>query len=119
MARRGARPGQAGVIVFSHANGFPAGVYRQLFEAWRANGFVVFAIDRLGHDPAWPVTSNWPHLRDQLIAFIDTAVGGPVWLVGHSLGGQHLPWVDGLDRVARVVTVATGGGYWPPSPTTR
>jgi pimeloyl-ACP methyl ester carboxylesterase len=88
MVRRKALAGRAGAIVFSHANGFPAGVYRLLFEAWRANGFAVHAIDRLGHDPAWPVTSNWPHLRDQLIAFIDTAVGGPAWLVGHSLGGM-------------------------------
>jgi len=87
MPRRKAQAGEAGAIVFSHANGFPAGVYRQLFEAWRAQGYAVHALDKFGHDPAWPVTSNWPHLRDQLIAFIDTEVGGPAWLVGHSLGG--------------------------------
>jgi pimeloyl-ACP methyl ester carboxylesterase len=77
----------AGHIVFSHANGFPAGVYRVLFEAWRERGYVVHAIDKFGHDPAWPVSGNWPHLRDQLIAFVDAAVGGPAFLVGHSLGG--------------------------------
>lgn len=87
MVRRKAAAGRAGAIVFSHANGFPAGVYRQLFEAWRAQGYAVHALDKFGHDPAWPVTSNWPHLRDQLIAFIDAEVGGPAWLVGHSLGG--------------------------------
>ena len=81
----GAGPGH---IVFSHANGFPAGVYRRLFRAWRAEGYQVHAIDKLGHDPAHPVTSNWPHLRDQLIAFIDAEVGGPAFLVGHSLGGM-------------------------------
>jgi len=87
MVRRKAAAGKAGAIVFSHANGFPAGVYRQLFEAWRAQGYAVHALDKFGHDPAWPVTSNWPHLRDQLIAFIDAEVGAPAWLVGHSLGG--------------------------------
>jgi len=87
MASRKAAAGKAGAIVFSHANGFPAGVYRQLFEAWRAQGYTVHALDKFGHDPAWPVTSNWPHLRDQLIAFIDAEVGAPAWLVGHSLGG--------------------------------
>ena len=47
------------VIVFSHANGFPAGTYRQLFEAWRGAGFEVHALERFGHDPAYPVRSNW------------------------------------------------------------
>ncbi len=74
-------------IVFSHANGFPAGTYRLIFEAWRAAGFTVHAIEKYGHDPRFPVTGNWPHLRAQLIDFIETHVGGPAFLVGHSLGG--------------------------------
>ena len=74
-------------IVFAHANGFAAGTYRVLFEAWRAAGHAVHAIDQLGHDPAYPVTGNWPHLRQQLIDFIEHRAGGPALLVGHSLGG--------------------------------
>lgn len=59
-----------------------------LFEAWRAAGYRVLAIERLGHDPAHPVTNNWPHVRDQLLRFIETeAPGEAVHLVGHSLGG--------------------------------
>ena len=88
MTRRAGIGEAAGDIVFSHANGFPAGVYRLLFEAWRGHGYRVHAIDRFGHDPAWPVTSNWPHLRNQLIAFVDAEVGSPAFLVGHSLGGM-------------------------------
>ena len=79
------QPGRT--IVFSHANGFPAGTYRALFEAWRTAGFQVHAIEKFGHDPRFPVTSNWPNLRDQLIHFIDREVAGPAVLVGHSLGG--------------------------------
>ena len=76
------------VIVFSHANGFPAGTYRVLLEHWRQAGYRVIAIDRYGHDPAYPVTSNWPHLRDQLLDLIRReAPGQTVHLVGHSLGG--------------------------------
>ncbi|MCY7314229.1 MAG: alpha/beta fold hydrolase [Rubrivivax sp.] len=79
------------VIAFSHANGFPAGTYRRLFDHWRSAGHRVIAVERFGHDPARTVTSNWPHLRDELIALIeqDRAQhgGGPVHLVGHSLGG--------------------------------
>jgi pimeloyl-ACP methyl ester carboxylesterase len=48
-----------GTIVFVHANGFPAGVYSTLFEVWRAAGYAVLAPQRLGHDPAFPVVSNW------------------------------------------------------------
>lgn len=75
-------------IVFCHANGFPAGTYRQLFEAWRAAGWRVVAPEKFGHDPAYPVSGNWPRLRDQLLDFIAAeAPGEAVFLVGHSLGG--------------------------------
>jgi pimeloyl-ACP methyl ester carboxylesterase len=77
----------APTLVFSHANGFPAGTYEQLFKVWRAAGWRVKAVEQFGHDPAYPVTSNWPRLRDQLIDFIEAEAGGPAWLVGHSLGG--------------------------------
>ena len=78
----------ARTIVFSHANGFPAGTYRVLFEAWRAAGWRVLALPKLGHDARFPVTSNWPRVRDELLAFIDEhAPRQRVCLVGHSLGG--------------------------------
>ncbi|HRI17496.1 MAG TPA: alpha/beta hydrolase [Burkholderiaceae bacterium] len=78
----------APTIVFAHANGFPAGTYVQVFEYWRAAGWRVLAVEKFGHDARYPVTSNWPHLRDQLLAFIDKeAAGAPVFLVGHSMGG--------------------------------
>ncbi|RZT97709.1 alpha/beta fold hydrolase [Rivibacter subsaxonicus] len=77
----------APLIVFSHANGFAAGTYATLFARWRAAGFEVQAIERFGHDPRYPVTSNWPHLSRQLAEFIEQQGRGPAWLVGHSLGG--------------------------------
>ncbi|MFM2056381.1 MAG: hypothetical protein RLY71_766 [Pseudomonadota bacterium] len=80
-------PAAQPTLVFSHANGFPAGTYRQHFEAWRAAGWRVEAIDRLGHNERYRVSNNWPHLRDELIAFIEGLGCGPVALVGHSLGG--------------------------------
>ncbi len=75
-------------LVFSHANGFPAGTYRTLFERWRAAGWRVEAVDKFGHDPRWPVSNNWPRLRDQLIHHIESLrLDTPAVLVGHSLGG--------------------------------
>ena len=77
-----------GCIAFSHANGFPAGTYRLLFETWRAAGYRVIAVERFGHDPAHPVSSNWPNLRDQLIALVlRESPGESVHFVGHSMGG--------------------------------
>ena len=75
-------------IVFSHANGFPAGTYRLLFETWREAGWRVLAVPKFGHDARYPVTSGWPQLRNQLIDFVThEAPGERVHLVGHSLGG--------------------------------
>jgi len=56
----------------------------------RARGFAVKAIDKFGHDPRYPVSSNWPHLVRQLADFAAPEIEkhrGPVFLVGHSLGG--------------------------------
>lgn len=82
-------PDRRPTLVFAHANGFGAGTYRVLFEHWQAAGYRVRSLARLGHNPHYPVTSNWRHLRDELIAFIEAQnAGGPVFLVGHSLGGM-------------------------------
>ncbi len=79
------------LIVFSHANSFPAGTYTLMFDALRARGFDVVAIDKYGHDPAYPVTNNWPHLVEQLRgtarAELDRHGASKAWFVGHSLGG--------------------------------
>lgn len=78
------------LIVFSHANSFPASTYKVLFKSLRARGFAVKAVEKFGHDTRYPVTNNWPHLVQQLVDFTEPVVekaGHPVWLVGHSLGG--------------------------------
>ena len=78
------------MIVFSHANSFPASTYKVLFKNLRSRGFAVKAIEKYGHDPRYPVTDNWPHAVQQLLDFTQALVeksGQKVWLVGHSLGG--------------------------------
>ncbi|MFI4927511.1 MAG: alpha/beta hydrolase, partial [Burkholderiales bacterium] len=78
------------LIVFSHANSFAASTYGVLFRQLRARGYTVKALDQFGHDPAYPVSNNWPGLIQQLHDFaareVDKA-GEPAFLVGHSLGG--------------------------------
>ncbi len=78
------------LIVFSHANSFPASTYRVMFAELERRGFTVKAIEKFGHDPRHPVTPNWPHLVDELYEFAEAEgvkAGEPAWLVGHSLGG--------------------------------
>jgi pimeloyl-ACP methyl ester carboxylesterase len=78
------------LVVFAHANGFPAGTYATLFRSLRARGIAVEALEAFGHDPAYPVTSNWRHLVQQLADFAGPAIArhdGPAFLVGHSMGG--------------------------------
>lgn len=78
------------LIVFSHANSFPAGTYAVLFRHLRARGFLVRAVEKFGHDARYPVTDNWWHLVQQLHDFAEREVdkhGEPAFLVGHSLGG--------------------------------
>lgn len=38
--------------------------------------------------------------------------GKPLYWIGHSLGGQILPFVPNRQHVSKMVTVATGSGYW-------
>ncbi|MCW5581144.1 MAG: alpha/beta hydrolase [Luteimonas sp.] len=93
-------------LVFSHANGFPGPVYRELFAAWQ-DRFTVSAIERFGHAPAYPVGPRWPGLARQLLDHVEAAVdpGARLWLVGHSLGGyvSVLAAAELGERVAGVI----------------
>lgn len=61
-----------------------------VLDALRAHGHSVSAVDQFGHDPRYPVTSNWPHLVQQLADFVIAqrpTANQPLVLMGHSLGG--------------------------------
>jgi len=76
------------ILHFSHANSYPAGTYRQLFEQL-AKDFDVQALDMHAHNPAYPVQDGWQKLVNELIAELTARYHGePVILVGHSLGGM-------------------------------
>lgn len=82
-----AAPDPRPLLVFSHANGFPASTYSKLFTLLQ-NQVRVRAIERYGHDPRYPVRDGWRALAQQLIDFLQNDCGGePAVLVGHSLGG--------------------------------
>ncbi len=47
-----------------------------------------------------------------LDALSESCPGVPITWVGHSLGGQIVPFVPNRDRASKIITVATGSGYW-------
>jgi len=87
-----ARPTPAGtpLVLFFHGNSFPASTYNVMLNDLRRRGLKVHALEKIGHNPAFPVSSNWPYLVEEVNAFAQPLVDahtGPVVLVGHSLGG--------------------------------
>ena len=93
--------------------------YYAAFAAWLAQrGLRAVTFDYRGmEDPATlraetADVDRWAaDAADVLAAVSDHAAGLPVTWIGHSLGGQVLPFVDHT-RLASVVTVAAGDGYW-------
>ena len=83
-------PAPKPLIIFSHGNSFPASTYGVMVRSLEARGYQVRSVEKFGHDPAYPVSSNWPHLVQQLADFTAAQVqetGQSAFLVGHSLGG--------------------------------
>ena len=74
------------IIHFAHANGFPSGTYRKMLSCLQQR-YVVTAIDKLGHDPRYPVDDNWESLVEELTDHIEGSAEKPVVGLGHSLGG--------------------------------
>lgn len=72
------------LINFAHANGFPAASYQKLF-ANLSDDITTTAVEKYGHNPRYPVSNNWPHLVDELLAHVSQE-NHPVVAVGHSFG---------------------------------
>ena len=84
-------------VIFSHANGYPAGSYRVLTEA--IGGYC--DIESFDHRPLWGAPPpgpflSWQTYASDLIERIEAYQAGPVWLVGHSMGA-----VSGILAAAR------------------
>lgn len=84
------------LLHFAHANGFPSGSYRQLFSLL-SRDYSLIAIDRLAHDPDFPVNEGWSNLRDELIHYLERNADAPVIGVGHSMGAV-ITFLAALER---------------------
>ena len=71
---------------FAHANGFPAGSYRQLFEQLPSH-WDILAKPMFGHEPNLPVNTNWGNQVIELIDYVEkNRSQQKVFAVGHSFG---------------------------------
>ncbi len=112
----------SGAALIVPAMGVPQTYYGP-FAAWLARqGFAAATFDYRGTGLGRPRSLrgfeadvfDWARLD---CAAMVEAIGGhapglPLTWIGHSLGGQIFALVPNRERVARVVTVATGSGYW-------
>lgn len=74
------------LIHFAHGNGFPALCYKQLLDRLAVR-FDCCYIDRIGHNPLYPMGDTWDNLVAQVIASVRNQASQPVIALGHSLGG--------------------------------
>jgi pimeloyl-ACP methyl ester carboxylesterase len=70
---------------FAHANGFPAGSYKQIFNALESD-FECYALTKFAHTKQFPVNTNLTNQVAELIDYLQTHVAKPVYAVGHSMG---------------------------------
>lgn len=94
------------VIHFTHGNGFPSPCYRQLLQALN-DEYDVSYIEKVGHNPDYPVGENWHNLVDEVIESIIEQSHNPVIALGHSLGGilSFLAAVERPELIKAVVMI--------------
>lgn len=111
-----------GAVLLVPAMGVPQSFYAP-FATWLVeSGFHVASFDYRGtgaslRGPLSAVDADivtWAEQDTQAVlhALASRAPGVPITWIGHSLGGQIVPFVKDRARVAKVITVATGSGYW-------
>ena len=73
--------------IFAHANGYPPGSYAALLRALGSD----LDVKAIEHRPLWdegsaPISMPWHVYASDLLDRIEECGGGPVWMVGHSMG---------------------------------
>jgi predicted alpha/beta hydrolase len=109
-----------GVVVIVPAMATTAAYYAT-FASWlRDRGFAVLIFDYRGYGASLTGRMNevendlvrWAlDARDALGYAHERADGSPITWLGHSLGGQVLPFAD-HSTIDRAINVASGTGYW-------
>ena len=111
-----------GAVLIVPAMGTPQDYYRAFAQWLAVQGYLAATFDYRGTGLSRPGSLrgfkadlfDWAE-RDcgaMLDALEVRAAGAPLYWIGHSLGGQILALVPNAAKVRKVITVATGSGYW-------
>lgn len=110
------------VIIIASAMGTTQSYYRALAEWLAGHGYHAYTFDYRSVGE-----SQDKHLRHYSHTILDWAEHDcsavlahvraqhsdePLIWLGHSLGGQIFPLVEGIEHIDKVITVASGTGYW-------
>ncbi len=111
-----------GAVMIAPAMGVPQRFYAA-FAGWlAARGFHVVSFDYRGSGES--LTTSLRAVDVDVIDWAERDAGRalrfleergealPITWIGHSLGGQIVPFVPGHHRLAKILTIATGSGYW-------
>jgi predicted alpha/beta hydrolase len=109
-------------VLIVPAMGVPQRFYGALASWLAGEGFAVATFDYFGTyasrvGPMRRVATDvvgWA--QEDCHAMVDAAAalapGHQLFWLGHSLGGQILGFIPDLHRISKMVTIATGSGYW-------
>lgn len=111
-----------GAVIIAPAIGIPQSYY-QAFAAWVAEqGLLAVTFDYAGsgeslHGPLRVVphgVTDWAqHSCSAVLAQVHNQHADiPLYWIGHSLGGQIVPFIEGNEKISKLITVACGNGYW-------
>ena len=110
-----------GCVILPSAMGVAQTYYARFAEWLASQGYLVTTFDYRGIGSSAPQSLrgftmdifDWARDCAAVIDFVtERFSGAPLFWLGHSLGGQLLGLISNRDRIQRVVTVATGNGYW-------
>ncbi|HWL87750.1 MAG TPA: alpha/beta hydrolase [Polyangiaceae bacterium] len=118
-----------GAVLIASAMGVPKSHYDPFARWLAARGFLTVTFDYRGtggsisgklRDLEADVMT-WARDSGAVLSALEKRGSDvPLTWIGHSIGGQFLPFVPGHERLHRMVTIATGTGYWRDnSPATR
>ncbi|MBH9552316.1 alpha/beta hydrolase family protein [Inhella gelatinilytica] len=121
-------PARAAVLL-APAMGVTQGYYAELARWLAGEGFAVQTFDFRGMGASRPArharslrgfqagVKDWVQDMDAALLHLQAQVpGAPLLLIGHSLGGQLPGLLPSRDRLAGLVGIAAGSGYWAHQP---
>ena len=116
-------PGESrGAALIAPAMAVPQRYYEDFAYYLAANGLTVATFDLRGIGRSRPAklsnlgvnVVDWAQMdcRAMVDALAARTEGQPFFWIAHSLGGQIVSLVPNRDRITKMITIASGSGYW-------